>query len=280
MPHKYLTLPRDLLGTVAAPFSAFLTYPSLTWELAKRDVEGRYRGSSFGLLWSMLTPFLMLAVFSLAFGGVFGSRWPQAVAEKTSYATILFAGLIAHGFLAECIARGPLLIIGNPSYVKRVIFPLEVLPWSMVLSAFFHAVVNASILAVVLLIDRGEVPPTFVLVPLVLAPLGILGAGLGWVLASLGVYVRDLTQITGVAVTALLFLSTAVLPIEAVPEKYRFVFELNPLTFVVDQTREVALWGNAPDWFGLAWFAAFSLAFAYVAYAFFSATRRGFADVL
>lgn len=265
---------------LAEPFSAFGRHWSLTRELTKRDVLGRYRGASFGLLWSVLSPFLMLLVYTVAFGSIFKSRWPQQVEGGPDYTLILFVGLIVHGFFTECLSRAPGLIVGNPSYVKRVVFPLEVLPWPMLISAFFHLLMNTGVLVLIHVARFGPPPWSVVLFPVVLLPLALLGAGIGWLFASLGVYLRDISQITGVLSAALLFISSAVVPVDSLPPQYQFVFRLNPLTFIIDQARNVALWGLQPDWQGLGLYALASLLFCYVAYAWFRATRSGFADVL
>ncbi|HJU41013.1 MAG TPA: ABC transporter permease [Tahibacter sp.] len=271
---------RNPAAFLAEPFSAFGRHRSLTWELAKRDVLGRYRGASFGLLWSVLSPFLMLVVYTVAFGSVFKSRWPHQADGGPDFALIVFVGLIVHGFFAECLSRSPSLIVGNPSYVKRVVFPLEILPWPMLLSAFFHALVNMVVLALLHAARFGAPPPTIVLFPVVLLPLALLCAGIGWLFASLGTYLRDVGQITGVLAAAMLFLSSAIVPLDGLSPQTRAVFEANPLTFIIDQARAVALWGFLPDWTGLALYALASLAFCFLAYAWFRATRPGFADVL
>ncbi|MBU6249143.1 MAG: ABC transporter permease, partial [Xanthomonadaceae bacterium] len=131
-----------------SPLAALFRDKSLVWEMSKRDVLGRYRGASFGLAWSVISPFLMLGVYAFAFGTVMRSRWPQQAGGAHSYAVILFVGLIMHGFLAECLNRAPTLVVGNPNYVKRVVFPLDVLPWPMIFSALFHALINALVLAI------------------------------------------------------------------------------------------------------------------------------------
>ncbi|UXI69211.1 ABC transporter permease [Tahibacter amnicola] len=269
-----------LAAILTEPFSAFGRHRSLTLELAKRDVLGRYRGASFGLLWSVLSPFLMLMVYTLAFGSIFNSRWPQQAEGSVDYTLILFVGLIVHGFFAECLSRAPNLVVGNPSYVKRVVFPLEILPWPMLLSAYFHALMNGLVFVALYLARFGPPPWTVVLAPLVLLPLALLGAGVGWLFASLAVYLRDISQVTGVLATALLFLSSALIPVETLPPEYQFVFRANPLTFIIDQMRAVALWGQLPDWWGLGVYAGASLVFCYVAYSWFRTTRPGFADVL
>ncbi|MET0224894.1 MAG: ABC transporter permease [Dokdonella sp.] len=265
---------------LAGPFLPFLEQRSLLLELTKREVLGRYRGASFGLLWSLLSPFLMLCVYTVAFGFVIKSKWPHAVEGRANFALILYVGLIVHGFFAECVSRSPRLIVDHPNYVKRVIFPLDVLPWAMILSAVFHALMSMLVFVVLYAITSGTPPWTVVLFPLVLLPFVLVVNGIAWLLASLGVYLRDISQVTGVFITAALFLSSAIVPLESVPERYQTVFRYNPLTFIIDQAREVALWGNLPDWNGLAFYAFKAAIFMYLCHAWFRATRNGFADVL
>ncbi|MEO8672524.1 MAG: ABC transporter permease [Tahibacter sp.] len=274
------TIAGTRLGFFGEPFTAFSRHRSLTMELTKRDVQGRYRGASFGLFWSVLSPFLMLVVYTVAFGSIFKSRWPQQVDGGADYTLILFVGLIVHGFFTECLARAPTLIVGNPSYVKKVVFPLEILPWPMLLSAFFHMLMNVVVLIVLYVFRFGFPPWTIMLLPLVVAPLALLCVGMGWLFSSLGVYLRDLGQVTGVISAAMLFLSSAVVPVESLPADVQFAFRLNPLTFIIDQARAVALWGIPPDWAGLGLYALASLCFCYVCYGWFRMTRSGFADVL
>lgn len=264
----------------AGPFGALGIYRSLTFELAKRDVLGRYRGASFGLLWSLISPFLMLMVYSFAFGFVMKARWPQADQGQAHYSIILFIGLIVHGFFAECLNRSPALITGNANFVKRVIFPLEILPWPMVASALFHTFMNFLVFLALHIILDHTIAWTIVLLPLVLLPLVLLALGVSWLLAALGVYLRDIGQITGVLATAMLFLSTAMFPIEALPPQYRWLLIINPLTFIIDQARAVALWGQMPNWAGLGLYTLCALAVLYFGYTVFRLTRRGFADVI
>jgi len=262
------------------PFATAIQNRSLTIELSKREILGRYRGASFGLLWSLISPFLMLAVYTFAFGNILKSRWPQTGQEHHSFALILFMGLIVHGFFAECMNRSPQLIVGNSNYVKRVIFPLEILPWPMVLSALFHLMMNLLAFIVLQIVLDSQVNWTIVLFPVVIAPLVLLALGVAWALAALGVYFRDISQITGVLTTALLFTSTAIMPMSAVGLREQWIFQLNPLTFIIDQSREVALWGHLPDWSGLGLYGIAALIVAYMGYSAFMATRKGFADVL
>lgn len=262
------------------PLSALGRHRSLTRELAKRDVLGRYRGASFGLLWSLLSPFLLLCIYTFAFGTVMGGRWPQVESGSTHYSIVLFAGVIVHGLLSECLMRAPELVVGNPNFVKRVIFPLEILPWPMVMSALFHTAMNTVVFLVLRLLMDGQFTWSIVLLPVVMFPLVVLALGVSWFLAALAVYFRDVRQVTGVLSMGLLFLSSAMMPVQSVPESYRWVFQINPLTFIIDQARNVMLWGVMPDWAGLGLYLLAALVVFVGGWAWFQATRKGFADVL
>lgn len=265
---------------ILAPLSVFRAHPALVWQVAKRDVLGRYRGSTFGLLWALVTPFLVLTVYTIAFGYVMGSRWPHTENSKAGFAMILYVGLIVHGFFAECLTRAPTLVAGNPNYVKRVVFPLDVLPWALVGGALFHALLNVLVFAVVYSVLVGLPPATIVYLPIVLLPLAVLCTGVAWLMACLGVYFRDINHVTGVLAMAMLFLSSAIVPEDAIPIQYRWLIEINPLTFIIDQARNVALWGITPDWLGLGLYLFAATASMYAGFAIFHATRPGFADVL
>ena len=269
-----------LASLVTAPFDALGAHRSLTLELAKRDVLGRYRGASFGLLWALISPFLMLLVYSFAFGFVMKAKWPQSEQSNVHYSIILFMGLIVHGFFAECLNKAPLLITGNANFVKRVIFPLEILPWPMVISALFHTFMNFLVFLVLHLALDHTVSWTSIFLPIVILPLVLLALGVSWFLAALGVYLRDIGQVTGVLATALLFLSSAMYPADILPPQYRWLMMMNPLTFIMDQAREVTLWGHLPNWTGLGIYAVCALLVMYLGYSAFRLTRRGFADVI
>lgn len=264
----------------ASPFLAFTSHWDLTRELARSEIAGRYRGANFGLLWSLLSPFLILAIYAVAFGEILKGRWPQATAHTAPFSLVLFIGIVIHGFFGECFSRAPRLMLDHANYVKKVVFPLEVLPWSMVLSSLFHAVMSLSVFVLLCLIMLDRITPYFFLLPLVFVPLVFMTLATSWVVASLGVYLRDLSQVTPVISTALFFLSSAIIPVEAVPQRFQLIYRLNPLTFIIDQARNVALWGQAPDWFGLAVYTLVSFLAAYLSVIWFRKVSRGFADVL
>lgn len=252
----------------------------LVWQLAKREVVGRYRGSVLGILWSFFNPVLMLAVYTFVFSVVFKARWAGGSESKTEFAIVLFAGMIVHALFAECVNRAPGLILGNVNYVKKVVFPLEILPWVALGAALFHAAISVLVLLLFYLIVNQSLQWTVVFLPIVLAPFVFLVMGLSWFLASLGVYVRDVGQTIGIVTTVLMFLSPVFYPVSALPEAFQPWLLANPLTFIIEQTREVLIWGRLPDWRGLALYAVVSLGVAWLGYVWFQKTRKGFADVV
>jgi lipopolysaccharide transport system permease protein len=262
-------------------FSSYWRHRTLILQMARRDVIGRYRGSVLGLAWSFLTPLLMLSVYTFLFGIVFKSRWGASAAEgRLQYALILFVGLIVHGLFAECVNRAPGLMLQHASFVKRVVFPLEILPWTVLVSALFHASVSLCIWLTVALVSGFPLSPTALLLPLVFVPLVLLTMGCAWFLASIGVYLRDVGHTVALFTTMLLFLSPILYPMSAVPQDYRFLIRLNPLTFVVEQARAVLTYQSLPDFTGLAIASAQNLLVAALGLWWFQKTRRGFADVV
>lgn len=262
------------------PFAAFGRHRNLTRELVRNEILGRYRGASFGVVWSLLGPFLMLVVYTIAFGSILKGRWPQVGETHAEFGLVLFVGIFVHGFFSEGFTRSPRLMLEHANYVKRVVFPLDILPWTVVLTALFHLAMNVLVFCLLSFFVYSQLSPMVVLLPVVLLPLVLVTVAVSWVVASLGVYLRDIAQVVPVVSTAMFFLSSAIVPLEAVPDAYQVVFRLNPLTFFIDQSREVALWGRQPDWQGLALYFVGGLVAACAAHAWFRRTSRGFADVL
>jgi lipopolysaccharide transport system permease protein len=255
---------------------------SLIGQLTEREVLGRYRGSFLGLLWPFITPLLMLALYTFVFGVVFGGRRWDGSAQTTigEFAIILFAGLTLHSVCAEMLAQCPKLIRANSNYVKKVVFPLDVLPVVTLGGALFHAMISFVMLLGVQLLLTGRLPLTFLLLPVVLAPFGVMLLGIGWFLTSLGVFLRDIDQVLRPVPMALLFLSPIFYPLDRIPEPFRALLYLNPLTFIVEQTRAVLIWGQMPNWWGLAVYGIVAMTVAALGLWWFQRTRRGFADVL
>lgn len=253
---------------------------SLIVALARREVAGRYRGSFMGLMWSFFHPLLMLAVYTFVFSVVFGARWPGGQGSRAEFALLLFTGLIVFNIFAECVNRAPGLVLGNVGYVKKVVFPLEILPVVSLLSALFHFAASLVVWLIFHLICFGFPPVTILVLPLVLVPLVLVTLGLSWALASLGVYMRDVGQVVGLVTTVLLFMSPVFYAIEALPEAYRPLIRFNPLTTVIEQARHAMVWGQSME-LG-AWLALLgvSVVVAWAGHWWFQVTRKGFADVL
>jgi lipopolysaccharide transport system permease protein len=256
---------------------------ALIFQMAQREVVGRYRGSLFGLAWSFFNPVLMLSVYTFVFSVVFKARWGELSAAPESridFAIPLFVGMLVHGLFAEVLNRAPMLIVSNPNFVKRVVFPLEILPVVALVAGLFHTAVNVLVVLLVFAGFHGYLPLTVLCVPLVLMPLVLMILGLAWALSSLGVYLRDVGQTIGLLTTVLMFLAPVFYPVNALPEPMRPWLMLNPLTFIIEQSRAVLLWGKWPDWSGLAAYTAVAVLVAWLGFAWFQQTRKGFADVL
>jgi len=250
-------------------------------QMSKREVIGRYKGSLMGLGWSFFNPLLMLLVYTFVFSVVFKARWGgDSTESKTEFAVILFVGLIIHSLFAEVLNRAPSLILNNINYVKKVIFPLEILPVITMGATLFHTLVSLCVLLGALLLLNGTLYWTSLLIPLILLPLIFTTLGFAWLLASLGVYLRDIGQTIGIITTVMLFLAPVFYPISALPEKYQVFLLANPLTFIIEQARQVLIFGAAPNWAGLALYSIVSLAVAWIGYWWFQKTRKGFADVV
>ncbi|MBI1889902.1 MAG: ABC transporter permease [Burkholderiales bacterium] len=266
-----------------SPFSlvkALWQHRRLIADLAQRDALGRYKGSALGVFWSLLTPIFMLTVYTFVFSEIFKSRWPGQSASKSDFAIVLFAGLIMFNLFAEMITRAPSLVIGNTNFVKKIIFPLEILSCVNLVSAAVHLSISVLVLLVFQFVISGNLPPTILLLPFVLLPLALFCLGISWFLSALGVYLRDVGQTIGILVTGLMFLSPIFFPLSAIPSHWVFFAKLNPLVFPIEQARNVIVWGNLPpvgEWLIYTTCAAL---IAWIGFVFFQKTRRGFADVL
>lgn len=253
----------------------------IIWQLVKRDVAGRYRGSLFGMLWSLLNPLTMLAVYTLAFGVVFKTRWPGAKTESLfEFSILLFAGLIVFSVFSECVTRAPGIVLQNPNFVKKVVFPLEVLPVVLLGSALFHAATSLTVLLAGIALVHGELRWTVLLFPCVLLPVALLSIGLAWIFASVGVFVRDVAQAIGVCTSALMFLSPIFFPLAALPEALRRWAERNPLAMPIEYSRQVLMMGEVPEWRGWLVHTSVSAGVALVGFWWFQRTKRAFADVI
>lgn len=251
-------------------------------QMTKREVVGRYKGSAMGLAWSFFNPVFMLVVYTFVFSEIFKSRWGGVGGDdsKTQFAVLLFVGMIVLGLFSEVVNGAPSLILGNVNYVKKVIFPLEILPIIAMGAALFHSLISLCVLLAAFALFNGYLQWTAVFTPLVLLPLVIVTTGLAWILAAIGVFLRDVGQTIGIITTVLMFLSPVFYPVIAVPERFRPFIMANPLTFIIEQSREVLVWGHTPDWQGLSFYTLGAFFVAWAGFALFQKIRKGFADVL
>ena len=279
-------------GKAMNPHAAFSTslitlihnvwrHRELVMQLAWREVLGRYRGSVLGLAWSFFYPVVMLAVYTFVFSVVFKAKWGvESTGGHASFAVVLFAGMLVHGLLAEVLVRVPGTVRQNTNFVKRVIFPLEILPITNVVSAVFHMLISVVVLLLAILVLGGAWHPTMLALPLVLLPLVIFSVGVAWFLGAVGVFVRDVGQVMNVLATILLFVSPVFFPLSAIPEQFQFFVLLNPLTFIIEQTRAVLLFGQWPNIKGLAMYSLISVLIMWLGFYVFQKMRKDFADVL
>lgn len=269
-------------GTMSGLIKSFTGNWNLIRQMTSRDIGSRYKGALLGIVWSLLTPLLMLAVYTFVFSTIFQSRWSElnAPTDKGTFAVILFIGLILHGLVAECLTRAPSVIIQHSNYVKKVIFPLEIFSFIVTGSALFHALIALVVFILAMITVGGGIPATIVFLPLVILPLLFVCLGTVWLMSSLGVFMRDLPMVAPIVSSVLLFVAPIFYPMSAVPKPVQKIMLLNPLTFIVEQARNVAIFGKMPDFPGLLIYTLVAVAFALIGYFWFQKTRKGFADVL
>ncbi|MDR2925306.1 MAG: ABC transporter permease [Azoarcus sp.] len=248
--------------------------------LIHREIIGRYKGSFLGILWSFFNPLLMLAVYTFFFSVVFRARWAGGSGSKAEFALVLFSGLLVFNFFSECINRAPSLVLSNVNYVKKVIFPLELLPVVAMGGAGFHLFISFLVWLGFYVIVFGIPHAGVLLLPVVLLPLALLTLGFSWCLAALGVYLRDVSQVVVTLVPMLMFLSPIFYPISILPAELQSVVRLSPVTIAVEQAREVMYWGTSINWLHWGGYLTVASVIAWLGFAWFQKTRKGFADVI
>lgn len=248
-------------------------------ELLSRDLIGQYRGSFGGWVWSFAEPLFMFVVYVAAFGYILQTRW-TASGDTREYAFMLFAGLIIFQAFAECLSRAPLLIVANPNFVKKIVFPLEILPWVMCASVMVHLSISTLLWVIGYAVLFGVPHGTVLLTPLILIAFFPVLLAVGWLLAAIGVIVRDVSQLTGMAARALLFMTPVFYGVHSAPLFLRKLLRLNPLTFIIEQFRVVLFEGALPNFFGLSVYFVCSCACAAVSLFVFQRLRPMFSDNL
>jgi lipopolysaccharide transport system permease protein len=253
----------------------------LLGQLVRRNIEIRYKGTMMGLVWMVVTPLVMLAVYTFVFGMVFKARWNAGLGDsKAVFALVMFCGMTVFNIFSESVNGSVGIVTGNPNYVKKVVFPLELLPVAAVLTACFFGLVWIGILLLGIVIILHKFCLAAVCLPLIFIPLILFSCGIGWFVASLGVFLRDLAHVIGILMQVLYFMTPIFYSVEMVPENLRPLLLLNPLTSLVQSTRQVLMYGQWPDWGVLGIVLLHSMVIFQLGYFWFMKTKRGFADVL
>ena len=259
----------------------FWHYRELIYQLSAREIKGRYKAASLGLIWPFLSALFMLGIYTVVFGVIFNVSWPEAATDSiVETALILFCGLIVFDIFRECLSHAPSLLRNNSNYVKRLLFPVEVLPLSILGNALFHGVISIAILLLATVFILPHIPLTALWLPAAFIPLVLYALGASWFVAAFGVYFPDFQEITALLLRALFFLSPVVYSVQMIPEKVKFFIQLNPLYWIISDVRTVLLWAGHPDWHAFTISVACGLLFMFSGYAFFMLNKPFFADVL
>lgn len=270
------------MKNLLAFFKKVYHYRYLLVQMTKREIVHRYRGSALGLIWAFLNPLLLLGVYTFIFSVVFKVRWGEenVEASQVDFAITLFAGLLIFNLFSEIMNRAPYLILSNISYVKKIIFPLELLPLVSIGTVLFHSILTLLVLLVIHFLFKGYIPWTVVYTPIVLIPVLLAGLGISWFLSAITVYIRDIAQVTGLFTTILLYISAVFFPITALPPQYQILLLFNPLALIVSESRKIMVFNQSPDWAILSLTLLVGILMALVGYWWFEKARKGFADVL
>jgi homopolymeric O-antigen transport system permease protein len=247
--------------------------------LARRELVARYKGSVLGILWALLTPVVMITIFTFIFAEIFGARFGVS-SSPWDYALYLFCGLLPWTMFQETVQQSATVIVSHANLVKRVVFPLETLPLALTLTSLINQLFGTLALLIAIVVIRHELHASLLWLPVLLIPQLILTMGAAWLTASLGVFLRDTAQGIALLMMAWMFLTPIIYPESAVPERYRPFINANPFTSLVRSYRRILLEGTAPDWPSLAYFSAWSLVLFCFGYWWFARSRRNFADVI
>lgn len=248
--------------------------------LIKREIKGRYHGSLGGIFWSLLTPLLMLLVYTLVFGVIFKSRFIIDGNLEANFSLSIFIALITFTVFAECLSRSPTLITSHVNYVKKVVFPLELLPFIPLGASCFNALVSLCVWIGFYIFLLGLPSLTIFLLPVLLMPLIFLSLGTLWLFSSLGLYLRDIGQVISLLTTALMFLSAIFYPLSSIPEPYQVIIVLNPLALLIDQIRSLLIFGMVPNLMAFGTLFCVSFGYAWLGFFCFQRLRKGFIDVI
>lgn len=269
-----------MLNNLLFPFKTAYRNKELLFQLIQRDISDKYKGSLLGVIWAFINPLLMLAVYTVVFKFIFKARWPDTGETTSEFALMLFVGLLIHGAAAEVISRSTISISANKNYVKKIIFPLPILSWSLVSSALIHLFFGLVILLTISILWRKSIFITIFFLPIIILPYLFFLLGLAWFLSALSVYFKDINQVAPSLITVLLFTSTVFFPLDNAPDLVKPLLVFNPLTLIIESSREVLFYGKLPDSMALTTYYIASLIACSSGFYIFNRLAKGFSDAL
>ena len=263
------------------PFSLLYRHRELIFQFTKRELELRHKGSRLGHLWALLTPLLMLGLYLFVFGVIFGGKFGVLANENFfDFSLALFLGLSFFNVVAEIIGIAPTLIVSQPNFVKKVVFPLEIIPLSKVIASLYHSILNVVICLILAPFSHGGLTLHTLELPLLIIPLGLIAIGLGWAISAIGVYLRDINHITAFASTAIMYASAIVYSPSKVPSNVWSILKYNPLLTLIDQARHLTLWHGQLNYEKVGLIYLFSILTFFTGYFIFNLLRPYFAEVV
>ena len=256
----------------------------VTKQLTTRDIGAKYKGSKLGMIWTVLNPLIMLSVYTVVFSEIFQAKWGEGLmngeTSRLVFALNLFCGLTVFNIFSESIGKSAILIVNNPNFVKKIRFPLHTLGTMTVLSAIYNAMNNLVIIGMTLLITKGHIYATMLLIPVIWLPLTLFCMGLTWIFSVMGVYIRDINQILSALISCMMFLSPIFYPASALPVGLQWMVQINPLARTIEQTRQVILIGGMPDVGGFIVPTMLSILWCEMCYRILEYTQRDLSDIL
>jgi lipopolysaccharide transport system permease protein len=259
----------------------FFKQRDLIIQFTKRELEIRHKGSLLGHLWAILSPSMMLGLYLFIFGVIFGGRFGILPNEDFfDYALALFLGLSFFNVIAEAITTSPLLIISQPNFVKKVVFPLEIIPLTKIAASLYYSFLSVALCILLAPFTHGGLHASAFALPLLMLPLAMIALGISWALSAIGVFIRDINHLTGFIATATMYASAIVYSPTKVPMKIWSILKLNPLLLVIDQARHIILWNSTLDYFSLIYIYVISLIILIGGYIIFKYLRPYFAELI
>lgn len=255
-------------------------YYYLIKQLSITEIKSKYKGSALGFLWSVLTPLVMLIIYTFVFSTILNARWDIITTNKLEFAVILFCGIITFNLFSEVINNSTAILLRNVNYITKVVFPLGIFPFVLLISSLFNFSIGFILLVLANLFSLGVIHWTILLLPFVLLPIILITLGVSWFLSSLGVYFRDINYIVSLFLQGLMFLSPIFYPISIIPVEFRFVYYLNPFTSIIESIRNIVIWGKFPLWDQLLVWTIIGAVLCVLGYKWFDKTKGGFSDVL